>query len=294
MLVSSRIAADLPLYKATQVNSLSFSPKMPNMLTCGTSAGEVMLFDIANPRVPRQGFGDEAIATYRPSHRSAGTSEVLAVRFNHISDRILAVGFANGHAHIFDSRKQRAVMEMVDESAPRRVASLAWSPSNQTNIVLASDHDSSPTLQFWDLRMGKAPKLEYVGHSRGVTDVAWCPQQPSVIVSSGKDHQTILWDVPSGDRLGCFVPRDPGVMFQVRCRCTPLMCLYLPYILLPFSRAGMCHLASSETPSTSVSAVECDARCALSTRVKACAGGMESYQSRHIPVLSGRPSCPRS
>lgn len=186
------------------------------MLACATSAGEVMLYDITNPRAPRQGFGEEPVATYAARHRGAGASEALAVRFNHVNERILAVGYANGHAHIFDSRKGRAVMEITDESAPRRIAGLAWAPHAQTNLVLASEHDASPTLQFWELRMGKAPKLEYVGHARGVTDVAWCAQEPHVLVSSGKDQRTIVWDAPSGDQLGCLTPSEAGAAIQVR------------------------------------------------------------------------------
>ena len=175
-----------------------------------------MLYDVTNPRAPRQGFGEEPVATYKAGHRGTGASEALAVRFNHVNERILAVGYANGHAHIFDSRKGKAVMEITDESAPRRIAGLAWAPHAQTNLILASEHDASPTLQFWELRMGKAPKLEYVGHGRGVTDVAWCPQEPHVLVSSGKDQRTIVWDAPSGDQLGCLSPAEAGPAIQVR------------------------------------------------------------------------------
>lgn len=199
-----------------QVNSLTFNPKAPNILGCGTAAGEVMVFDVANPRAPRQGYDEEPVATYKPNHRGTGACEVLAVRFNTIADRILAVGFANGSTHIYDSRKQRAVMEFLDSNSPRRTSGVAWAPNHQTNVVLASDDDRSPTLQFWDLRMSKAPKLEYVGHSRGVTDVAWCPHDSLVMVSSGKDQQTIVWDTESGDRLGSLDSYESGAAIQVR------------------------------------------------------------------------------
>jgi WD40 repeat protein len=153
--------------------------------------------------------------------------QVLAVRFNCLSERILAVGFANGSTHIYDSRKQRAVMEFSDATSPRRTAGIAWAPNAQTHLVLASDDDRSPTLQFWDLRKHDATQLEYVGHSRGVTDVAWCPHEPGVMVSSGKDQQTIVWDVQSGDRLGCLGAYESGPAIQVcsqhACACARLL-----------------------------------------------------------------------
>lgn len=62
----------------------------------------------------------------------------------------------------------------------------------------------------------RAPTLEFVGHSRGVTDVAWCPQDSGLLLSSGKDAQSIVWDTRSGERLGCLNASDPGAAIQVR------------------------------------------------------------------------------
>jgi hypothetical protein len=64
-----------------QVNSLSFNPKASNILGVGTAAGEVMIYDVANPRSPKQGFGDEAVATYAPKMRGGGSSEVLSFKY---------------------------------------------------------------------------------------------------------------------------------------------------------------------------------------------------------------------
>jgi WD40 repeat protein len=61
----------------------------------------------------------------------------------------------------------------------------------------------------------RAPTLEFVGHSRGVTDVAWCPQDTGLLLSSGKDAQSIVWDTRSGERLGCLHPNEPGPAIQV-------------------------------------------------------------------------------
>ena len=186
------------------------------MLAGGTAAGELLLYDISNPRAPKQGFGDEPVATYVPHVRGGGAPpEALTARFSPLAERIVAVGYASGAAQIYDSRKQRAVMELCDANSPRRVAGIAWAPNAQTSLVLASDDDRSPTLQFWDLRYKDAAKLEYVGHSRGVTDVAWCTQDPGLLLSSGKDRATIVWDAASGDRLGSMNVYEAGPAIQV-------------------------------------------------------------------------------
>lgn len=202
--------------RCVQVNALTFNPKAANIVGLATAAGEVMIVDIGNPRAPRQGWDDQAIGTYAPAHAGGAACEALSLRFNNVNERILAVGFGNGVTHIFDTRKQRAVIQFMDDNAPRRTAALAWAPAEQTSIVLASDDDRSPTLQFWELRQPKAPRLEYAGHSRGVTDVAWCPHDPRVLLSAGKDDQTLLWDARSGDRLGALDTFEPGAAIQVR------------------------------------------------------------------------------
>ena len=210
---------------------------------------------------------------------SRNDMQVLSVRFNCISERILAVGYANGSTHIYDSRKQRAVMEFADATSPRRTAGIAWSPAAQTHLVLASDDDRSPTLQFWDLRKNDATQLEYVGHSRGVTDVAWCAAEPGVMVSSGKDAQTLIWDTHSGDRLGSLDAYDPGPAIQVSAAL----------------RCSACHPDSCKLHySTTVMAphLQCTVRDRATVdvcRMQQCpAGCMEPDQPRHIPHLPGR------
>lgn len=116
-----------------------------------------MLYDITNPSTPVDALASpdaapSATATpYAPQFRS-GPGEVLSLKFNNVSAHVVAIGFANGTTHLYDSRNRRKVMEFVDENLPRRIAGVAWAPSDETKLVLASEDDRSPTLQFWDLR----------------------------------------------------------------------------------------------------------------------------------------------
>ena len=135
------------------------------MLACGTSAGEVVLYDISEPQKPVDALAasDSAqsatVAPYAPQFRS-GPGEVLSLKFNNISAHVIAIGFANGATHLYDSRNRRKVLEFVVENLPRRIAGVAWSPSDETHLVLASEDDRSPTLQFWDLR--KVPPARWL------------------------------------------------------------------------------------------------------------------------------------
>lgn len=202
-----------------QINKLTFNPSSPNVVALGSAAGEVMIYDITNPLVPRDVLAGPDAApgppvTYQPTFRS-GPGEVLSLAFNNVSSHILAVGFSNGVTHLIDSRNKRKYMEFSDENLPRRIAGAAWSPSVETHLVLASEDDRSPTLQFWDIKNLRTPVLEFVGHSRGVTDVAWAPEDSGLLLSSGKDSQSVVWDTRSGERLGCLQPIEPGPAIQV-------------------------------------------------------------------------------
>lgn len=51
-------------------------------------------------------------------------------------------------------------------------------------------------LKLWDLRSSTTlPLATLQGHTEGILSVAWCPTDPSLVLSCGKDNQTILWDL---------------------------------------------------------------------------------------------------
>lgn len=153
------------------------------MLACGTSAGEVLLYDISNPHEPRDALASPDAAPsgvavpYAPQFRS-GPGEVLSLKFNNVSPHIIAIGFANGATHLYDTRNRKKVLEFVDENLPRRIAGVAWAPSDETHLVVASEDDRSPTLQFWDLRKVRLRPAAYLLPTSccippGVTVTAW-------------------------------------------------------------------------------------------------------------------------
>ena len=58
------------------------------------------------------------------------------------------------------------------------------------------------------------------GHSKGVLSLAWCPRDPSLLLSGGKDDRAILWNVNSGESLGDLSPASNWI-FDVQVRAAP-------------------------------------------------------------------------
>ena len=51
---------------------------------------------------------------------------------------------------------------------------------------------------MWDLRNSISPAREFVAHSKGVLAMAWSQQDPSLLLTCGKDNRTLCWDAASG------------------------------------------------------------------------------------------------
>ena len=99
----------------------------------------------------------------------------------------------------------------VGPSAPH----LPLGPCAHVQLVVASDNDATPTLQVWDLRNSISPVKELTGHTKGVLSVAWCPSDPSLLASSGKDNRTIIWDVGTGEIM-CELPAGSNWNFDLQ------------------------------------------------------------------------------
>jgi protein transport protein SEC31 len=111
---------------------------------------------------------------------------------------ILGTCTAAGAVVVWDLKKQKPVISFKDPSGRKRCSALQWNPEVATQLVVASDDDMAPSLQLWDLRNSVSPVREFHGHAKGVLGLSWCPQDPSFLLSSGKDNRTICWDVNAG------------------------------------------------------------------------------------------------
>ncbi|CAJ1934243.1 unnamed protein product [Sphenostylis stenocarpa] len=158
------------------VRGLEFNVIAPNLLASGAEDGEICIWDLVNPSEP----------THFPPLKSTGSAsqgEISFLSWNSKVQHILASTSYNG----------------TTDSVRRRCSVLQWNPDVATQLVVASDEDGSPSLRLWDMRNIISPIKEFVGHTRGVIAMSWCPNDSSYLLTCGKDSRTICWDMISGE-----------------------------------------------------------------------------------------------
>ncbi|XP_010269720.1 PREDICTED: protein transport protein SEC31 homolog B-like [Nelumbo nucifera] len=173
------------------VLGLEFNSITPNLLASGADGGEICIWDMANPVEP----------THFPPLKGVGSGSQTDISFlswNHKVQHILASTSHNGTTVVWDLRRQKPVITLSDSS--RRGSSvLQWNPDVATQLIVASDDDSSPSLRLWDMRNPMSPSKEFVGHTRGVIAMSWCPNDSSYLLTCAKDNRTICWDTFTGE-----------------------------------------------------------------------------------------------
>lgn len=108
---------------------------------------------------------------------------------------ILATGSQNGSVVIWDLKQKKPWCELRD---PQRgtISAIAWNPNEGLQIATASGDDQRPVVKLWDLRNSTStPLAEFHEHTAGVLSLSWCPNDPGLILSCGKDNKTLLWDL---------------------------------------------------------------------------------------------------
>ncbi|KAL8171502.1 hypothetical protein V2J09_023306 [Rumex salicifolius] len=198
------------------VRGLEFNSFTPHMLASGADDGEICIWDLANPAEP----------THFPPLRgngSAAQGEISYLSWNSKVQHILASASYNGTVVVWDLKKQKPVISgmtlsdvVLDEVEPnrRRCSVFQWNPDLATQLVIASDDDDSPTLRLWDMRNTMSPVKEFVGHSKGVISMSWCPIDSSYLLTCAKDNRTLCWDTLSGE-IVCELPEGTNWNFDV-------------------------------------------------------------------------------
>ncbi|KAG2638815.1 hypothetical protein PVAP13_2NG639600 [Panicum virgatum] len=173
------------------VCGLEFSELTPNRLASGAEQGELCIWDLKNPVEP----------TVYPPLKSVGSSaqaEISCLSWNPKFQHIVATTSSNGMTVVWDLRNQKPLTSFSD-SVRRKSSVLQWNPDMSTQLIVASDDDSSPSLRVWDVRKTISPVREFVGHSKGVIAMSWCPYDSSFLLTCSKDNRTICWDTVSGE-----------------------------------------------------------------------------------------------
>ncbi|XP_043691562.1 protein transport protein SEC31 homolog B-like isoform X2 [Telopea speciosissima] len=188
------------------VRGLEFGSISTNLLASGADEGEICIWDLANPAEP----------THFPPLKSVGSGaqgEISYLSWNHKVQPILASTSYNGTTVVWDLRRQKSVINLSDANR-RRASVLQWNPDFATQLIVASDDDNSPSLRLWDMRNAMSPLKEFVGHTRGVIAMSWCPSDSAYLLTCAKDNRTICWDTSTGE-IVCELPAGTNWNFDI-------------------------------------------------------------------------------
>ncbi|GFP92420.1 protein transport protein sec31 homolog b [Phtheirospermum japonicum] len=173
------------------VRGLEFNALSPNFIASGADDGEICIWDVIKPSEPN----------HFPPLKGSGSAtqgEISFVSWNSKVQHILASTSYNGTTVVWDLKKQKPVISFSD-SVRRRCSVLQWHPDVATQLIVASDEDNSSSLRLWDMRNIMTPVKEFVGHTKGVIAMSWCPIDSSYLLTCAKDNRTICWDTVSGE-----------------------------------------------------------------------------------------------
>lgn len=185
------------------VRGLEFNINSPNLLASGAEEGELCIWDLANPSEP----------TLFPPLKSNAPGEISYLSWNHKVQHILASTSSSGTTVVWDLKRQKQMMQFADSNR-RRCSVLQWNPDVATQLIVASDDDGSPSPKLWDLRNTLSPVKEFVGHTKGVIAMSWCPNDSSFLLTCAKDNRTICWDTISGEMI-CELPASTNWNFDI-------------------------------------------------------------------------------
>ncbi|XP_058197427.1 protein transport protein SEC31 homolog B-like isoform X1 [Rhododendron vialii] len=173
------------------VRGLEFNALTPNHLASGADEGEICIWDIAKPSEP----------THFPPLKGSGSAtqgEISYLSWNSKVQHILASTSYNGTTVVWDLKRQKPALSFPDPYK-RRCSVLQWHPDLATQLIVASDDDSSPSLRLWDMRNTMLPVREFAGHTKGVIAMSWCQSDSSYLLTCAKDNRTVCWDTVSGE-----------------------------------------------------------------------------------------------
>ncbi|XP_054720841.1 protein transport protein Sec31A-like [Uloborus diversus] len=188
------------------VHSLDFNKFQDCLLASGATESEIFIWDLNNP-----------VSPVTLGAKSQPPEDVTCVAWNCQVQHILASTFP-ARCVVWDLRKNEPIIKVSDSSFRLRCKVVAWHPEVATQLCLASEDDHSPVIQLWDLRFATSPLKTLEHHQRGVLSIAWCPQDPDLLLSCGKDNRILCWNpnsnVESGEVL-CELPTSNQWSFDV-------------------------------------------------------------------------------
>ena len=190
----SSFATDPFVLHTGHVTALAFNPmkEYSHLLASGGADSEVYVTPLDRLS---SGGETQTFIPGPPPNNPHHTSGITQVAWNYMNKSILASASQNGVIYIWDIKSSKAWCE-IREPAGGLISDIKWSPIQDYYFVTASGDDRAPVIKVYDLRTSTTlPLATLRGHTEGVLNISWCPNDPSLLMSCGKDNKTILWDL---------------------------------------------------------------------------------------------------
>lgn len=172
------------------VSTLDINPFQINLVASGASESEIFIWDLNNPEKPMT-----------PGTKAQPTHDVTCLAWNQQVQHILASSHG-GNCIVWDLRKNEPIIKIRDSMSHIKCGVICWHPEVATQLCIASEDDHTPVIQLWDLRSATSPLKVFENHQRGILSMAWCPCDPDLLLSSGKDNRILCWNPNSEYKMG--------------------------------------------------------------------------------------------
>ena len=170
---------------------MEFNPLKPQILATAGTKGELFVYDVNDIENP-----------FRLGSTAARSDDIECLAWNRKVSHILATGGSGGFVTVWDLKTKKASLTL--NNSRKAVSAIAWDPNNSTKLLTATPDDNTPVILLWDLRNSNAPEKTLQGHEQGVLSLSWCLQDSDLLLSSGKDNRTLVWNPQTGEKYGEF------------------------------------------------------------------------------------------
>lgn len=176
------------------IKALQFNHSKHDLLATAGAKGELFIYDLNNIDNP-----------FRLGASAARADDYECLDWNKGQKvpHILATGSSGGFVNVWDVRQKKENLTL-NNYGRKPVSAVAWDPNTATRLITAIPNDQDPLILMWDLRNSNAPERILSGHELGVLSLSWCLQDPSLLLSCGKDNRTVCWNPHTGRAYGDF------------------------------------------------------------------------------------------
>ena len=176
------------------VKALQWNPYRHTLLASVGAKGEIFIYDLSNMANP-----------YRLGATAARADDIECLDWNkqEKTAHILATGSSGGFVTVWDVKQKKDILTLNNQGR-KAISAVAWDPEESTKLATATPTDQDAAVLLWSLRNSSAPEKTLKGHELGVLGLAWCLQDPELLLSCGKDNRTICWNSRTGEKYGDF------------------------------------------------------------------------------------------